>query len=91
MLVRKQKSFEPHQASRMCFFHEAIVDTSFAVHTGLTVCLHSKHSSKSHPKVYVFSPQQSQWSGVCLSVTKHWLACSSIDSEDFCLLYLDWW
>lgn len=69
-----KKSFELcFKPSRLCLLHKAIFGTSFAVHTGLTVSLHSKQSSKSHPKVYVFSPQQSQWRAVCLSATKNCL------------------
>lgn len=93
MLLKKQKK-SPLNYTRLpvCVFpHEAIVDSSFAVHTCLTVSLHSKHSGKSHPKVYVFTPQQSQWIGVCLPANKHQYAWNSKDSEDFCLPHLDWW
>lgn len=76
-MFEKQKSFELHQASRLCFYHEVIVDRSFAVHTGLTVCLHSKQSSKSHQKVYIFSPKQSKVES-CLSAAKHWFAYTSV-------------
>lgn len=61
--LKNKNSFELHQASSLCvffiylcFFHEAIADTSFAVHTSLPVCLHSKHSSKFYPGCIHFLP-----------------------------------
>lgn len=65
-MERMHVGFELYQPPRLYFYHEAIVDSSFAVHAGLTVRLRSKPSSKSQPKVCILSPEQSKWRAACL-------------------------